>query len=58
MLIALLFTTIRDLTTRGHASDIPSIFLAAAISTAGFAVAAFDDPWRWPSERADNRGAK
>ena len=50
MLIALLFTTIRDLTTRGLASDIP-IFAAAAISTAGFAVAAFADPWRWPCER-------
>ena len=41
-----------DLTTRGLASDIPSIFLAAAIGTAGFAVAAFHEPWRWPSERA------
>jgi drug/metabolite transporter (DMT)-like permease len=56
VLIALLFTTVRDLTTRGLASDIPSIFVAAgsavAISVAGFAVAPFDDPWRWPSELA------
>jgi drug/metabolite transporter (DMT)-like permease len=56
VLVALLFTTIRDLTTRGLAGDIPSIFVAAAsaaaISAAGFAVAPFDDPWRWPSERA------
>jgi drug/metabolite transporter (DMT)-like permease len=56
VLIALLFTTIRDLTTRGLADDIPSIFVAAAsavaISAAGFAVAPFDDPWGWPSQRA------
>jgi hypothetical protein len=32
VLIALLFATIRDLTTRGLASDIPSIFAAAASS--------------------------
>jgi len=56
VLLALLFTTIRDLTTRGLAQDIPSIFVAAgsaaAISLAGFAVAPFEEVWHWPSERA------
>ncbi|HEU0061838.1 MAG TPA: DMT family transporter [Hyphomicrobiaceae bacterium] len=56
VLIALLFSTTRDLTTRGLASDIPSIFVAAAsaaaISAAGVSVAPFDDAWCWPSERA------
>jgi drug/metabolite transporter (DMT)-like permease len=56
VLVMLLFTTIRDLTTRGLARDIPSIFVAAAsaaaISVAGFAVAPFEEAWHWPSPRA------
>jgi drug/metabolite transporter (DMT)-like permease len=56
VLIMLLFSTIRDLTTRGLARDIPSIFVAAgsaaAISAAGFAVAPFEEAWHWPSPHA------
>jgi len=56
VLIMLLFTTIRDLTTRGLAHDIPSIFVAAgsaaAITAAGFAVAPFEEAWHWPSPPA------
>lgn len=53
VLTALMFTTIRDLTTRGLERDIPSIFVAAAsalvITLSGFAVAPFDAPWTMPS---------
>jgi drug/metabolite transporter (DMT)-like permease len=52
-LTALVFTTTRDLTTRGLHHDIPSIFVAAAsaaaITVAGFLVAPFDGPWQIPS---------
>ncbi len=52
-LTALLFTTMRDLSTRGLHHDIPSIFVAAAsaaaIMLAGFLVAPFDGPWSAPS---------
>jgi drug/metabolite transporter (DMT)-like permease len=53
---ALIFTTMRDLTTRGLPRDIPSIFVAAAgaaaITLAGFAVMPFDAPWTMPSRWA------
>jgi drug/metabolite transporter (DMT)-like permease len=53
ILTALVFTTTRDLTTRGLHRDIPSVFVAAAsavaITLAGFAVAPFDAPWSTPS---------
>jgi len=56
VLLALLFTTIRDLSTRGLDRTIPSIFVAAAsaavIALSGLAVAPFEDPWIWPSNRA------
>ena len=52
-LTALLFTTTRDLTTRGLHHDIPSIFVAAAsaaaITLAGLLVIPFDDAWTMPS---------
>lgn len=52
-LAALVFTTTRDLTTRGLHHDIPSIFVAAAsaaaIMLAGVLVVPFDEPWRMPS---------
>lgn len=52
-LTALVFTTTRDLTTRGLHGDIPSIFVAAAsaaaITLTGFLVAPFDGPWQVPS---------
>ena len=55
-LSALLFTTIRDLTTRGLARDIPSIFVAAAsaaaITLTGFLVAPFEASWIMPSTGA------
>jgi drug/metabolite transporter (DMT)-like permease len=55
-LTALLFTTTRDLTTRGLHEDIPSIFVAAAsaaaITLTGFLVAPFDGPWQMPSGSA------
>jgi drug/metabolite transporter (DMT)-like permease len=55
-LTALLFTTARDLSTRGLHRDIPSIFVAAAsagaITLAGFGVAPFDDDWVAPSRWA------
>lgn len=55
-LTALLFTTMRDLSTRGLHHDIPSIFVAAAsaaaITLAGLLVAPFDGPWSAPSGRA------
>ncbi|MBX9589725.1 MAG: DMT family transporter [Hyphomonadaceae bacterium] len=52
-LTALLFTTMRDLATRGLDRDMPSIFVAAAtaaaITLSGFVVAPFDAPWTVPS---------
>ena len=55
-LTALLFSTMRDLTTRGLDRDIPSIFVAAASSAAimlaGLLVVPFDDAWVVPSARA------
>lgn len=55
-LIALLFTTIRDLSTRGLGRDVPSVLVAAAsagaITLAGSAVAPFDAPWTMPSAGA------
>ena len=55
-LAMLIFSTLRDLTTRGLHHDIPSIFVAAAsaaaITLAGFLVAPFDEPWRMPSGSA------
>jgi drug/metabolite transporter (DMT)-like permease len=55
-LTTLLFTTTRDLTTRGLHRDIPSIFVAAAstaaITLAGFLVIPFDAAWSMPSSPA------
>ena len=52
-LTALLFTTTRDLSTRGLQRDIPSMFVAAAsafaIFLSGFLVAPFDTAWVVPS---------
>ena len=52
-LAALVFTTTRDLTTKGLHHDIPSIFVAAAsaaaITVAGLLVVPFDTPWQMPS---------
>ena len=49
---ALLFTTTRDLTTRGLDRAIPSMFVAAASSAAitltGFLVMPFEGPWLMP----------
>jgi drug/metabolite transporter (DMT)-like permease len=56
VLVALLFTTMRDLTTRGLERSIPSIFVAAASAAAvmlsGVFVAPFDDAWVVPSLQA------
>jgi drug/metabolite transporter (DMT)-like permease len=56
LLVALAFTTMRDLTTRGLERDIPSVFVAAVsavvITLAGFAVAPFDAAWTMPTARA------
>jgi drug/metabolite transporter (DMT)-like permease len=56
LLSALLFTTTRDLTTRGLSHDIPSVFVAAAssaaIALAGGVLAPFDDAWTMPSSWA------
>jgi drug/metabolite transporter (DMT)-like permease len=53
VLIALFFTTTRDLTTRGLDRTIPSIFVAAgsaaAITLAGVLVVPFDGEWVLPS---------
>jgi drug/metabolite transporter (DMT)-like permease len=55
-LTALLFTTMRDLSTRGLERDVPSILVAAAsaavIAVSGFAVAPFDAAWVMPSAYA------
>jgi drug/metabolite transporter (DMT)-like permease len=52
-LAMLVFSTLRDLTTRGLHHDIPSIFVAAAsaaaVMLAGILVTPFDEPWRMPS---------
>lgn len=56
VLTALLFTTMRDLTTRGLDRDIPSIFVAAgssaAIAVGGFLMIPFEAAWVAPSARA------
>jgi drug/metabolite transporter (DMT)-like permease len=56
VLIALTFTTLRDLTTRGLDHSIPSVFVAAAsaaaVTLSGFAVAPFDTPWTMPTSWA------
>ena len=56
LLTALLFTTTRDLTTRGLSHDIPSVFVAAASSAAimlaGVFLTPFDDAWTMPSSWA------
>jgi drug/metabolite transporter (DMT)-like permease len=55
-LTTLLFTTTRDLSTKGLHHHIPSIFVAAAsaaaITLAGLLVVPFDTPWQMPSARA------
>ena len=55
-LAALVFTTTRDLTTKGLHQDIPSIFVAAAsaaaVTVAGLLVVPFDSPWQMPSSWA------
>jgi drug/metabolite transporter (DMT)-like permease len=56
VLVALAFTTMRDLTTRGLERTIPSVFVAAAsavvITLAGFLVAPFDTTWTMPTTGA------
>lgn len=56
VLVALAFTTMRDLTTRGLDRTIPSVFVAAAsavvITLAGFLVAPFDAAWTMPTAGA------
>jgi drug/metabolite transporter (DMT)-like permease len=56
LLATLVFTTTRDLSTRGLNQNIPSIFVAAAsaaaVMLAGFVVAPFDDAWTVPSSWA------
>jgi drug/metabolite transporter (DMT)-like permease len=53
VLLALLCTTTRDLSTRGIPKAIPSVYVAAAgsvVSTmTGFVILPFDEPWTWPS---------
>lgn len=53
VLLALVCTTTRDLSTRGIPKDIPSIYVAAAgsvVSTlTGFAILPFDTAWTFPS---------
>lgn len=55
-LTTLMFTTIRDLSTRGLPRDIPSIFVAGAsaavITLGGFLVAPIDAAWTMPSGSA------
>lgn len=52
-LIALMFTSVRDLSTRGLEQHIPSVLVAAAstaaITLAGLAIAPLDTPWTQPS---------
>lgn len=56
VLLALVFTTTRDLTTRGLSRDIPSMFVgaasAAAITLSGLLVSPLDAPWTLPSLQA------
>ena len=56
VLIALAFTTMRDLTTRGLERNIPSVFVAAVsavvITLSGFLVAPFDTVWTMPTAGA------
>ncbi|MDX2203649.1 MAG: DMT family transporter [Hyphomicrobiaceae bacterium] len=56
VLVALIFTTTRDLTTRGLPRDIPSMFVgwasAGAIALAGLLIAPLDAAWIMPSPRA------
>ncbi|HWB44686.1 MAG TPA: DMT family transporter [Hyphomicrobiaceae bacterium] len=56
LLIALCFTTLRDLTTRGIHAGVPSTFVAAgsaaSITLSGFAIAPFDAAWSSPSSWA------
>jgi drug/metabolite transporter (DMT)-like permease len=56
ILLALICTTARDLSTRGLPKDIPSIFVAAAavaVSTlSGLAVVPFDGAWQAPTPGA------
>lgn len=53
ILIALVFTTTRDLTTRGLSHDIPSMFVgaasAAAVSVSGLLISPLDAPWLNPT---------
>jgi drug/metabolite transporter (DMT)-like permease len=53
VLLALMCTTTRDLSTRGLAKDIPSIFVAAAGSVvsvmSGLLIVPFDDAWTMPT---------
>jgi drug/metabolite transporter (DMT)-like permease len=53
VLFSLLCTTVRDLSTRGLAKDIPSIFVAAAGSVvsllSGFLIVPFDAAWTPPT---------
>lgn len=53
VLVALVFMTVRDLTTRGLERSIPSIFVAAASSAAivpaGLVVAPFEAAWTMPT---------
>lgn len=55
VLIALIFTTTRDLTTRGLSRDIPAMFVGAAsafsISLSGFVIMPFDTPWVMPEAK-------
>jgi drug/metabolite transporter (DMT)-like permease len=56
LLATLLFTTTRDVTTRGLHQNIPSIFVAAAsaaaVMLAGILVVPFDTAWTVPSPNA------
>jgi drug/metabolite transporter (DMT)-like permease len=56
VLTALVFTTMRDLSTRSLERGVPSILVAAAsaaaITLAGFAVIPFDADWSMPTDRA------
>lgn len=55
VLIALIFTTTRDLTTRGLSRDIPAMFVGAAsafsISLSGFVIMPFDTAWVMPEAK-------
>jgi drug/metabolite transporter (DMT)-like permease len=56
VLIALVFTTTRDLTTRGLSRDIPSMFVGAAsavaITLSGILISPLDARWVMPSSEA------